>query len=271
MTFVTMSRQNPRQTLIQSDLAAAMELVGAKILHCRKQGITGGKWEGTQFKAAADLIADECMRAELTRIADIPIVSEEDISSQIADRPSQYWLIDPIDGTASFAQGFSGFVCQAAWIRSGQPWLASVYAPALGRLYMAEQGKGASVNGQPILVKPFNREQLTLVDNYPEPRGVAERLFRDFQCAKYLESGSIGLKICLVAEGTADIFVKDVRLRDWDVAAPHLVLQEAGGVLTQFTGEAFEYGGGYEKHGLVVASSAALLDEVSETIASYGA
>ncbi len=247
-----------------------MRQVGAKVLQCREQGNTGGKWEGTQFKAAADTIADECLRDELRRLANIPIVSEEDISSHSADRPSQYWLIDPIDGTASFAGGFPGFVCQAAWMRDGQPWLASVYAPALERLYLAERGKGATVNGRPIGVKPVDRQRLTLVDNYPKPRGVAERLFRDFHVAKYLESGSIGLKICLVAEGAADIFIKDVCVRDWDVAAPHLVLQEAGGVLTQFTGQAFDYQGGYEKHGLVGASSVALLHEVSHFVASYG-
>lgn len=254
---------------MQADLASAMRQAGAKILQCRKQGITEGKWEGAQFKAVADLIVDECLRAGLRRIADIPIVSEEDIASQTADRPSQYWLIDPIDGTASFAQGFPGFVCQAAWIRCGQPWLAAVYAPVLKRLYMAEQGKGAIVNGQPMSVKPFNRQQLTLIDNYSQPRGVAERMFRDLHCAKYLQSGSIGLKICLVAEGAADIFVKDVCLRDWDVAAPHLVLKEAGGVLTQFTGQTFDYQDGYEKHGLVATSSVVLLQEISKIIAGY--
>ena len=246
-----------------------MRLVGAKILECREQGNIGGKWEDTQFKAEADLIADECLRGELRRIADMPIVSEEDVTSQSVDRPVEYWLIDPIDGTASFAQGFSWFVSQAAWIRCGQPWLAAVYAPALKRLYIAEQGKGATVNGQPISVRACSRQQLTLVDNYPQPRGVAERMFRDLQCAKYLESGSIGLKICLVAEGAADIFVKDVYLRDWDVAAPHLVLQEAGGVLTQFRGQAFDYQGGYEKRGLVATTSVTLLQEISKAIAGW--
>ncbi len=256
--------------LVQPELASAMRHVGAKILQCREQGNTGGKWEDSQFKAAADLIADECLRSELRRIADIPIVSEEDVTSQSLDRPDEYWLIDPIDGTASFAQGFPGFVSQAAWIRCGQPWLAAVYAPALKRLYIAEQGKGATVNGQPMSVRACSRQQLTLVDNYPQPRGVAERMFRDLHCAKYLESGSIGLKICLVAEGAADIFVKDVYLRDWDVAAPHLVLQEAGGLLTQFGGLSFEYSGSYEKQGVVAVSSLELLREIGRIAAGYG-
>jgi len=253
-----------------SELALAMRQVGAKVLQCREAGNTGGKWEGSQFKAAADLIADESLRNELRRLADIPIVSEEDVSSQTAERPAQYWLIDPIDGTASFAGGFAGFVCQAAWMEDGRPRLAAVYAPALERLYLAEHGRGATVNGLPIGVRSFDRQRLTLVDNYPDPRGIACRLFRDLRFANYLESGSIGLKICLVADGTADVFAKDVCVRDWDVAAPHLVLKEAGGVLAQCTGQTFAYQGGYEKHGLVAASSPTLLHKVCDLAAGYG-
>jgi 3'(2'), 5'-bisphosphate nucleotidase len=254
---------------MQDKLARAMRKIGARILECRREGDIGGVWVDTQFKAHADLIANECLKNELKQIVDIPIVSEEDISSQSTDRPAQYWLIDPIDGTASFSQGFSGFVCQAALIKDGQPWLASVYAPALRLLYLAELGKGSTVNSQLICVKPLNRRQLTLIDNYPEPRGVSERLFRDFQCANYIESGSIGLKICLVAQGKADIFVKDVFVRDWDVAAPHLVLLEAGGVLHQFGGQSFDYKGGYEKKGLIVTSTPALSREIIDFAASY--
>jgi 3'(2'), 5'-bisphosphate nucleotidase/myo-inositol-1(or 4)-monophosphatase len=247
---------------MQARLAAAMRKVGARILDCRNKGITDGNWEGTQFKAAADLIADECLRMELRSLSDVPIVSEEDLQSQSANRPSEYWLVDPIDGTASFAGGFDGFVTQAAFIKDGQPCLAAVYAPALDRLYLAERGRGASANGRPIHVKPADAKKLTLVDNYPEPRGIAKRLFEELDCARYLESGSIGLKICLVAAGDADIFVKNVVLRDWDVAGPHLVLHEAGGSFAQFEGGRFEYAGGYEKLGLIATSTASLLERV---------
>lgn len=203
-------------------------------------------------------------------IADIAIVSEEDGGSQQEARPDEYWLIDPIDGTASFAHGFSGFVCQAALIRGGVIQLGGVYAPALDKLYMARQGQGATLNGLPMQARMLNWQRLTLVDNYPQPRGIAAQLFRDLHCMNYLESGSIGLKICLVAEGRADIFIKDVPVRDWDVAAPHLVLQEVGGVLTQLRGQSFDYRGSYERHGLVAVSSRELLNRVYGAIAGYG-
>jgi 3'(2'), 5'-bisphosphate nucleotidase len=251
-------------------LAAALRRVGARVMKCRREGNTHGKWDGTQYKANADIIAHASMRDELQKIADLSIVSEEDVDSQIRERPNQYWLIDPIDGTASFAHGFSGFVCQAALMCDDLPQMAGVYAPVLDKLYMAIRGGGATLNGLPVRARMVVRERLIIVDNYPQPRGVAERLIRDLSCAEYLESGSIGLKICLVAEGQADVFVKDVQVRDWDVAAPHLVLHEAGGVLTQFNNKPFDYRGGYERHGLIAVSSMGLLDQINEIIAGYG-
>jgi 3'(2'), 5'-bisphosphate nucleotidase len=254
---------------MQQQLAMAVQKTGIKILECQQQGNISGKWEGTQFKAAADLIADECLRGELWRIAQIPVISEEDDLLLHDDRPSRYWLIDPIDGTASFAHGFSGFVCQAALMVDGEPSLASVYAPALKKLYAAERGRGATLNGRPLRVKPLDRTLLSLVDNYPEPRGVAERLYRDLACARYVESGSIGLKICLVAEGVADIFIKDVCVRDWDIAPPYLILQEAGGIIAQYSGQPFEFRREYEKLGLIAASSLTVFYEICEVVEGY--
>jgi len=254
---------------MQSELASALRLVGQELLRCRAAGITDGEWQGSQFKARVDMIADQCLRDALPRIADLPIVSEEDCVSQAGPRPREYWLIDPLDGTASFVHNFSGFVTQVALMREGRPWLAAAYAPALDRLYVAERGKGASLNGRRIAARAIDRQRLTLVDNYPEARGVAARLFHDLRCSRYLESGSIGLKICLVADGSADVFVKDVVVRDWDVAAPHLILDEAGGALTQFSGQSFEYSGDYQKCGLLAAASLALWRETEAITASY--
>jgi 3'(2'), 5'-bisphosphate nucleotidase len=254
---------------MRAELENAMRRVGAEIVRCREQGNTSGRFEGSQFKAAADLIADRCMREELRTIADLPVISEEDVASHSARRPAEYWLIDPIDGTASFAHGFPGFVCQAALMTDGSPQLAAVYAPVLQQLFSAQHRQGATLNGERIAVASRPRHQLTLVDNYPQPRGIAEWLFRDLRCAHYLESGSIGLKVCLVAAGAADLFVKDVSVRDWDVAAPALILREAGGVFVQCSGQPFEYAGDYQKHGLIAAASTELLNEVGASVARY--
>ncbi|MDX8549490.1 hypothetical protein KHC33_01440 [Methanospirillum sp. J.3.6.1-F.2.7.3] len=236
--------------------------LGAILLDLRKNGRTEGIWIGTQYKAEADVIAHDLLSSELSKILAVPIISEEDIGSQQEKRPDMYWLIDPIDGTASFAGGYPGFVSQVALMKDGMPIVAIVYAPVLDKLFFATVGEGASLNGRPIKVNSSPSDSLILVDNYPEPRGIAAKIFQLLPCKKYLESGSLGLKICLVAEGAADVFVKDVFVRDWDIAPAHLILNEAGGYLTQFSGKNFEYVGDYEKKGLIVTSDHELLEKI---------
>ena len=68
-----------------------------------------------------------------------------------------------------------------------------------------------------------------------------------FGIRKYLESGSLGLKICRVAEGNADIFVKQTRVHDWDVAPGALILQEAGGIYSLLKGEEYKFQGKIKK------------------------
>ena len=238
---------------IQESLAVGLKKVGHYIMKCRSLGITQGYWEGTQYKALADIEANSRMCEELQQILDIQIISEEDITTHDHRRPDVYWLVDPIDGTASFAHGFDGFVSQAALILNEVPILAGVYAPALDKLFLAINGQGATLNGYPLAVHSpdYFPAAPVLVDNYPTPRGIAAFLYSRLNCSRYVESGSIGLKICLVAEGKADVFVKDVPVRDWDVAAPQLVLDEAGGIVTDFLGSSFQYRGSFHKRGLI--------------------
>jgi 3'-phosphoadenosine 5'-phosphosulfate (PAPS) 3'-phosphatase len=78
-------------------------------------------------------------------------------------------------------------------------------------------------------------------------------------CENYLESGSIGLKICRIADGSADIFVKDVTIRDWDVAPGELILSRAGGFLLTMSGDPIPYQGLFERRGLIAAGNQEVL------------
>ena len=211
-----------------------------------------GQWQGKQFKAKAEQIAHENLSRSLYQLEGIPIISEEDTFSLVDKRPNRYWLIDPIDGTASYVQGYSGFVTQVALMEENKPVMAAIYAPKLGSLYSAVKGKGAYHNEARIL--PLREGTInTLIDNYPNPSGLAKMVYDHFLCSNYIECGSISLKICKVADGTADLFVKNVVVRDWDIAAPQLILEEAGGFLTDMQGQSFLYNNHYSNNGLVAA------------------
>jgi 3'(2'), 5'-bisphosphate nucleotidase len=198
-----------------------------------------------------------------------PIVSEED-PVHAEGRPDAYWLIDPIDGTASWSGGFDGFVCQVARIESGVAVFGAIHAPVLGLTWEANRGTGAYLNGELLASssRPLLSREVVVVDNYPEANGVSRDLLEWLGDATYREFGSIGLKAALVASGEADIFIKDVVVRDWDVAPALALAHEVGASVTRIDGTPFLLQGSYAKRdGLIVASDATLGSEVARWLA----
>lgn len=246
-----------------AELIAAARDVGRMLLEIRDRGGREGKWEADhQFKALADAKAHQRYLALLGRIdPSLPVVSEEGHPASDLSRPRRYFLIDPLDGTASYAGGFDGFVTQAALMEEGQPTLAVVHAPVFDETFSAHRGGGAWKNGMPMHTAPAAGNP-SFIDNTPAPDPGLARLMARLGVTGYRESGSIGLKICRVAEGSAQFFVKDVTVRDWDLAAPHLILSEAGGQLVDRAGHPILYSQGYEKNGLIAAASGELCNHV---------
>lgn len=235
--------------------------LGEKLRFWLISGGADGSWEGTQFKAKADTLAHEFLVSRLKKLdSSISIISEEDTDSLTSIRPDKYWLIDPIDGTASYVGGFSGYVCQIALMEHGRPILSAVYAPELKLLYSAEIHKGARLNGN-LLPRITKRPSKILIDNYPEPRGIASRIYNGLKCNGYVESGSLGLKLLRVADGTADLFVKDVIVKDWDLAPADLILSELGIKVSDINGSEIVYDGTYDIKGIICARTSELKQE----------
>jgi 3'(2'), 5'-bisphosphate nucleotidase len=235
---------------------------GAMLMDCLAEGKTQGAWNGDQFKAGADELAHNFLADALGRsFPGVPVVSEEDDAS-IGSYAIDHFIIDPIDGTASFAHGYAGWVTQAAYIREGQPILAGIYAPASDEYFAAISAEGAYCNGRQLSVTGSSGQANSLIDNYPEPRGIALDIMNALGITEYMESGSIALKICRVADGSADLFVKNMTPRDWDVAAPMLILAEAGGVLTDTNGKPLCLGGAQRRHhGIIAAANPLVADQ----------
>ena len=103
--------------------------VGATLLDMRARGAVQGTWHATQLKSDADLVAEQFILDALNRLSPaLPAVSEEDLTSHGVDRRIRYWLVDPIDGTASYCGGYAGFVTQVALMEGAQPVLAAAEA-----------------------------------------------------------------------------------------------------------------------------------------------
>ena len=155
------------------------------------------------------------------------------------------WVFDPVDGTTNFAHGLPIFCSSLALELNGQPVVAAVYDPTRRELFTAQRGVGAWLNGAPLRVSSAE----TLMDSLlctGFPYTVQEKpeeligLFGHFLSISRAvrRLGSAAIDLCYVAAGRLDGFWEQ-RLNPWDISAGALIVDEAGGVTTTVTGEAF--------------------------------
>lgn len=206
------------------------------------------------LKTNIDQISHDFIVEKLNQLSRLPVISEEDPISISKPRPDKYWIIDPIDGTRSLVDGYRTYVCQVALIENAIPIMSVVYEPALNNFYHSIKGQGSHKND---LKLNSNLQKLpdSIIDNYPEPISLVRNLIKTTSISKYLECGSIALKMCRVADMAADIFLKKTRVFDWDVAPAALIVQEMGGVVSTLSGKQILYEGNFKKDNLLVSAN----------------
>lgn len=247
---------------MKDDVISLLKSIGTKIKKDRHFLTKDGTKIGSQLKTEADKLSHRLLVENLKVIKNIPIISEEEKNSHKIKKNS-YWMIDPIDGTSSLAEGYLGWVIQVALIEDNKVYFSAVHSPDLELTYYAILNEGAYLNEKRIKVSKSSTKRV-LIDNYPKPKGIAKKIFDSLEFSNYVESGSIGLKICRVAEGSANLFVKDVVVRDWDILPPLLILSEAGGHLRKLDGTVYSLSEGIEKNGIIAASDYNYIPKVIE-------
>ncbi|GJL81707.1 MAG: 3'(2'),5'-bisphosphate nucleotidase CysQ [marine bacterium B5-7] len=181
---------------------------------------------------------------------DIPVLSEESSSEAFESRRewTSFWLVDPLDGTKEFIRRNGEFTVNIALIKGSRPILGVVYTPAADITHLAFTGGGAFriENGiqQSILTRPFNRNAVCMVASRSHAASTVasyrEALEAEVEQVDSISMGS-ALKICLVAEGTADIYPRLGLTSEWDTGASDCVLKEAGGIMTDIHGDELVY------------------------------
>jgi 3'(2'), 5'-bisphosphate nucleotidase len=176
----------------------------------------------------ADKVSNEIICENLEKLyPEIPILSEENKTVPFETRKEwvEYWCIDPIDGTKEFIKKNDEFTINIALIRNGIPVLGVVYAPAIGKIYYAEEGKGAFLNGEKL--EPKRVEKLRVVASKSHRTPETENFISELGNCDLVSKGS-SLKLCMVASGEADIYPRIAPTMEWDTAAAHAVVLEAG-------------------------------------------
>lgn len=193
------------------------------------------------------------------------ILSEE--TGEIPSQSEYKWIIDPIDGTVNFANGIPICCVSIGLEKDGQMIMGAVYNPLMNEFYFAQKGFGASLNDKKISVSSKTEViKSCLVTGFPytyldSPNGpiqVFEKLIRKGIPVRRL--GSAAIDLCWVAAGRFDGFYEH-KLQAWDSAAGFLIVEEAGGKVTDFKGDYFSP---HQPH--LVATNGKIHDELIKII-----
>jgi len=185
-------------------------------------------------------------------LQDYAYLSEETFKTQNPDdrRKDWVWIIDPLDGTKDYIQNTGEYAVQIALAYQGRPVVAAVACPGMGKLYSALVGTGTWIEdqaGNRRQARVSNRSQrsdMILVTSRNHRGEKLEEFINFLQISTQRKMGSIGCKLSAIVEQDADLYLSiagKTAPKDWDFAAPELILTEAGGKLTYFNGGLISY------------------------------
>lgn len=219
---------------------------------------------------AADLAVNRYVLGKLMDIfgTGFGYLSEETYKAKGTPEPlpqDWVWILDPLDGTRDFIDKTGEFAFHLALTHKGRPALSVVACPELDKLYYASLGGGAFVEmsdgtSKPLHVSPRNRlEDLSVVVSRTHRDDRFNRLLQQLPCQNQLFVGSVGGKIGAIVDQRADVYISlsgKSAPKDWDMAAPELILTEAGGAFTHADGSPLIYNtGDVNQWGCLIASN----------------
>jgi 3'(2'), 5'-bisphosphate nucleotidase len=205
--------------------------------HAQEEGRVRTKADGSPV-TAADEAAEAVICEGLARLAPtLPIISEEQAEHQKPAKGGSYFLVDPLDGTREFVAGRDEYTVNIALVTDGAPILGIITAPARNLVWRGIVGRGAErlefsggKASQPnkIHTRPRPAAELIVMVSRSHLEARTRAYLDGFPQAKLMQCGS-SVKLCYVAEGTADLYVRLAPTHDWDIAAGHAILAAAGG------------------------------------------
>jgi len=267
---------------MQRELQAASELaVGAgQLLLDHYQRRSEVEWKhGGDPVTRADRLASEFLVTRLgIRFPDDGIISEEAPEDPSRHGKSRVWIVDPMDGTREFIEHCGEFAVMIGLAVDGVPVLGVIYQPVTEKLYWAANGSGAFL--QESSLEKYGTTIPLHVSREADPRRMTIALSRSHHSPQIdmvserlmitnsIRSGSLGLKVGLICEGRAHLYLDmSGRTSQWDTCAPAALLHEAGGRMTDLRGGPLRYGGPDLRHiSGVIASNGTIHDRVVEAV-----
>ncbi|WP_394670696.1 3'(2'),5'-bisphosphate nucleotidase CysQ [Halosquirtibacter xylanolyticus] len=243
-------------------LAMQAALRGGKEIHkiYRRNDVEVVYKEDQSPVTIADKKASEVI-CDVLSLTNIPVLSEEEVFPSFEERKEwEYlWIIDPLDGTKEFIKRNNDFTVNIALIHHNQPILGIIYIPIADVIYFGNHKEGAfmcknahKMDPEEILQKaiklpiPQHRDKYTIVGSKshmnPETQACFDAIMKEKGANNTLiiPCGS-SIKMCMVAEGKADIYPRCSNIMEWDTAAGHAICEAAGCTVTEFDGTPLSY------------------------------
>ena len=235
------------------DICNIAILAGDEILHFYNEGIEVTRKIDSSPLTKADLASNKFIIDSLNTLdSNIPILSEESLVDWNSRKNwNKYWLVDPLDGTKEFIKKNGEFTVNIALIENNKPILGVIFVPAKSALYFAQKGFGSFLLHTKMTLSSLDETKKIVVSKQSNPvriigsRSHSNNIFTNWVNEKFpngeiIQAGS-SLKFCLIAKGEADIYPRFGPTSEWDIAAGHIILNEAGGKILTLDNKEITY------------------------------
>lgn len=226
--------------MIETAIKAA-KIAGEKLEYYFETLLEHEEKEDKSFVTKADKEADELIINLIKeKFPSHQIITEE--NGTIGEKNEYTWVIDPLDGTLNFTRGIPLFATSIAVIKNGDPIISVVYNPITNTLFQAEKGKGAFWNGEKMQVSDIEKIEESIIsmgrardpENKAKTLGFYNKFYGKLKSQRVL--GTAALELAFVASGRLEGFIS-VGLNSWDTYGGVLLIVEAGGKVTDYSGK----------------------------------
>jgi myo-inositol-1(or 4)-monophosphatase len=234
-------------------LTAAVREAGALALSLFRTELKSWTKGAASPVSEADVRVNDLIESRLrSATPDYGWLSEESADDEARLGKRLVWIVDPIDGTRGYLAGREDWCVSVALVENAQPLLAAVFAPASDEFFFAQRGRGAVRNDVPVYATSGTGLDFSRIAG---PKPLVERLRPEAgEIILHPRIGSLALRLCRVAQGGLDAAFAGGQSRDWDLAAAHLIVQEANGNMTALSGDSILYNRREVTHGVLVAA-----------------
>ena len=220
---------------------------GKLSLDLRKKGLEKKIKSDNTSVTNGDIEVNKLITEKISNLTpNIKIVSEETSLNKENNSLNDFWLIDPIDGTSGYIQGKDEFTINAALILNKKPVAGIINAPDKERLFYSFGNSNSFEinNGSKTILtckKKSKQSEINAISYSNNLKPEIVELHKKYNITNFTKMKS-SLKFCVIASGEYDFYAAEPRAHEWDIAAGHAILENAGGIITDFGGNEINYG-----------------------------